>query len=256
VNASRREKVLECGENFPSAAFLVSIFRAFLAEDFSGQRITAKRNNSSRNIRRQMGRPISVMRKAGYGYLAVALVLMLLAVFVFLASGAGLGALPREMAFTGGLHNSLSYLDQAKWKWAEEKHKSEGDIPTMGDLAPYLGDWTNSIKRFVACGIEYKITPISEMEPQSDVATFTRDVSFQIGFCRFYRAGTRYCIHTGWAIPQSGSGSWFLAFYQNNRGLLVIVLFTLAMGNLLVFVIKKIRNFREVRSISHEHQNA
>ena len=196
------------------------------------------------------------MRKAGYGYLAIALALMLLAVLVSLPSGAGPGALPREMAFTGGLHNSLYHLDEAKWKWAEEKHKSDGDIPTMEDLAPYLGDWTNSIKRFVACGIEYKITPISEMELQSDVATFTRDISFQIGFCRFYRAGTRYSLHTGWAIPQSDSGSWFLDFYHNNRGLLVIVLFALAIGNLLVFLIKKIRKVRDARSVSHEYQNA
>ena len=85
------------------------------------------------------------MRKTGYGYLAVAPALMLLAVFVFLPSGAGSGALPREMAFTGGLHNTLYYLDQAKWKWAEEKHKSEGDIPTMEDLAPFLGDWKSVV---------------------------------------------------------------------------------------------------------------
>lgn len=196
------------------------------------------------------------MRKSGYGYLAVALALMLLAAFVFLPSGAGPTALPREMAFTGGLQNSLYHLDQAKRKWAEEKHRSEEDIPSMEDLSPYLGDWTNSIKRFVACGIEYKITPISEIESQSDVATFTRDVSFQTGFWRLYRAGTRYCMHTGWAVPQSGGGSWFLPFYLNNRGLLAIVLFALAMGNLLVFVIQKIRNFREARTVSHEQQNA
>jgi hypothetical protein len=199
---------------------------------------------------------LSVMRKAGYGYLTVALALMVLAVLVLLPSGAGPGAFPREMEFTDGLHGSLSHLDQAKWRWAEEKHKSEGDIPTMEDLAPYLGDWTNSIKRFVAWGIEYKITPTSEMEPQSDIATFTRDVSFQRGFRRFYRAGTRYCVHTGWALPQSGNGSWFLASYQNNRGLLVIILFALAMGSLLVFLIKKIQNLREVRSVRHEHQRA
>jgi hypothetical protein len=192
------------------------------------------------------------MRKARYGYLTLALVLMLLAVFVLLPSGAGPGALPREMAFTGGLHNSLYYLDQAKWKWAEEKHKSEGDIPTMEDLAPFLGDWTNSIKRFVAWGIEYKITPISEMESQADVAMFTRDVSFQRGFCRFYRAGTLYCIHTGWAFPQSGSTSWLLPFYQNNRGLLAGALFLSGIGSLLVFAV----SLRKVSSVTHENQNA
>lgn len=195
------------------------------------------------------------MRKVGYGYLGTSFALMLLALFVFLPSGAGPGALPREMAFTGGLHNSLGHLDQAKWKWAEEMHKSEGDVPTMEDLAPYLGTWENSIKRYMAFGIEYKITPFSEMESQSDVATFTRNVIFQRGFCRFYPAGTRYCIHTGWEIPQSGSQSWLLAFYQNNRGLLVIVLFALAMGNLLAFVIRKTWNSKGIQRISHQHQN-
>jgi hypothetical protein len=47
-----------------------------------------------------------------------------------------------------------------------------------------------------------------------------------------------------------------MAFYQNNRGLLVIVLFALAMGNLLVFVIKKIQRFRKVSIVADEHENA
>ena len=185
------------------------------------------------------------MRKASGVYLIVALALMALAVFVLLPMGAGPGALPREMAFTGGLHNSLYYLDQAKEKWAEEKHKSEGDTPTMGDLAPYLGDWTNSINRFVAWGVKYKITPISEMEPQSDVATLTHDVSFKIGFCRFYRAGTSYCLHRGWVIPRSsGSTSSLVVFYQNNRGLLAVALFLSGLGSLVVFVVRKIQTRR------------
>jgi hypothetical protein len=196
------------------------------------------------------------MRKAGYGYLTVAFILTFLAVFVFLPSGAGPGALPREMGFVGGLHNSLWNLDNAKWKWMEEKHKSEGDVPTMKDLAPYLGEWTNHIARFIALGVSYKISPISEMEPQSDIATLTRDVSFQVGFRRFYRAGTSYCLHTGWVSPPYDSKSMYLAFYQNNRGLLVIVLFAMAIGSLLAFVMKKIRHLREVRNASHEHQNA
>ena len=54
------------------------------------------------------------MRKSSSGYLAVALALMLLAMFVFMPSGAGSGALPREMAFWGGIHNSLGQLDEAK----------------------------------------------------------------------------------------------------------------------------------------------
>src|SRR3954452_5880537 len=117
------------------------------------------------------------------------------------------------MAFTGGLQNSLYHLDQAKRNWAEEKHKSDGDIPTMEDLAPYLGNWTNSIKRFVPWGIDYKIEPISETESQSAIATFTRDISFKIGFCRFYSAGPRYSLFTGWAVPQLRGRSRLLAFY-------------------------------------------
>lgn len=196
------------------------------------------------------------MRRSGHGYLAVALALLLLAVFVFLPSGAGPGALPREMDFWGGLHNSLYNLDLAKMKWIEEKHKTEGDLPTMEDLASYLGEWTNHIAQFIAWGVTYKITPISEMESQSDVATLTRDVRFQIGFCRYYRAGTSYSLHGGYVFPPYDTKSWFVAFYQNNRGLLVIVLFALAIGNLLVFVIKKIQNFRQVSKVTDEHQNA
>ena len=195
------------------------------------------------------------MRRSGHGYLAVALALLLLAVFVFLPSGAGPGALPREMDFWGGLHNSLYNLDLAKMKWIEEKHKTEGDLPTMEDLAPYLGEWTNHIARFTALGVTYKITPISEMEPQSDVATLTRDLRFQIGFCRYYRAGTSYSLHGGSVFPPYDTKSWFVALYQNNRGLLVLVLFSLAVGNLLVFVIKKIQNLRKVSKVKHEHQN-
>ena len=196
------------------------------------------------------------MRKSGSAYLVAGVILLLLAVIVFLPSGAGLGALPREMGFWGGLQNSLWNLDLAKMKWMEEKHKTEGDLPTMEDLAPYLGEWTNHIAQFIAWGVTYKITPISEMEPQSDVATLTRDVRFQIGFCRYYRAGTSYSLHGGYVSPRYDTKSWFVAFYQNNRGLLVIVLFASAIGNLLMFVIKKIRNFRQVRKATHEHQNA
>ena len=208
-------------------------------------------NNNSGPIR--LGR-ISVMRKPGFRYLMAALALVLLAVFVFLPSGAGPGALPREMAFWGGLHNSLGHIDEAKWKWMEEKHKAEGDVPTMQDLAPYLGEWTNHIARFVKLGVTYKITPISEMKPQSDVATLTRDLRFQLGFCRYYRAGTRYSLQGEHVYPPYDTKSWLIALYQNNRGLLVIVLFALAVGNLLVFVIKS-RNVREVKSVLNERKN-
>ena len=196
------------------------------------------------------------MRKSGSAYLVAGVVFLLLAVIVFLPSGAGPGALPREMGFWGGLHNSLWNLDLAKMKWMEEKHKAEGDVPTMEDLAPYLGEWTNHIARFIGWGVTYKITPIFEMEPQSDIATLTRDLRFQRGFCRYYRAGTSYSLHGGEVFPPYDTRSWLMAFYQNNRGLLVIVLFVSSIGSLLVFMTKKIQNFRRVSRVTHETQNA
>jgi hypothetical protein len=190
------------------------------------------------------------MRKGGSAYLVVALALLLLAVFIVLPSGAGPGALAREMGFWGGLQSSLSHIDVAKMKWTEEEHKADGDVPTMEELAPYLGEWTNHIARFVALGVTYTITPVSEMQPQSDVATLTRNLRFQRGFCRYYRAGTRFSIQGDRYYPPCDTKSSLTAFYQNNRGLIAIVLFALAVGNLLVFVTKKVRQFRQVSSPS------
>lgn len=181
------------------------------------------------------------MRKSGSAYFVIAIALLLLAVLIFLPSGAGPGALKREMGFWGGLYNSLYYIDLAKMKWMEEKHKADGDVPTMEDLAPYLGELTNHIARFVALGVTYKITPLSEMQSQSDVATLTRDLRFQRGFCRYYRAGTKFSLQGDRFYPPYDMKSWLMAFYQNNRGLFAVVLFALAIGNLLVFMIKKIR---------------
>lgn len=193
------------------------------------------------------------MRKSGSAYLVVALTLFLLATFIFLPLGAGPGALPREMGFWVPLQNSLYHLDQAKMEWMDAKHKTEGDVPTMEDLAPYLGDWTNSIKDLGALGVEYKITPISEMKPQSDVATLTRDLRFQRGFCRYYRAGTKFSLQGDRFYPPYDAKSKFMAFYENHRGHVALVLFALATG---VFGIKQIQYSRRVSSVTHEHQNA
>lgn len=195
------------------------------------------------------------MRKARYGYLTFALASVLLAVLVFLPSGAGPGALDSEKAFNAGLHNSLYYLDLAKRLWAKKKDKSEQEVPTMAELTPYLEDWTNRIERFMSLGIDYKITPISEMEHQSDVAILTRDLSFRRGICRFYPAGTRYCIHTGWSHPDTGKSS-FRAFYFNNRELLATPLFIFGISTLLGFAVRKIRSSRQMSSVVDEHQNA
>jgi hypothetical protein len=189
------------------------------------------------------------MRKAGYIGVAVAFSFLLLAVIVFLPSGAGSGALDSEKVFIAEIWNSLYYLDQAKWKWAEEKDKSEGDVPAMEDLMPYLGDRTNRINRLVRLGINFKITPISDMEHQSEMATLTRDLRFRGGICRFYPAGSRYGFRTGWDFPKRGSASSLRGFYFNNRERLAVALFLLAMGYvlgyLLVFAIKKVRNSRQ-----------
>ena len=194
------------------------------------------------------------MRKPGHATLAAALVLLLLAVIALLAPEVGSGVLNSEKVFIAGLHNSLYYLDRAKWQWAKAKHKSEGDIPAMADLTPYLGYRTNGIERFIKLGITYEITPFSEID-QSDIATLTRSLRFRSGFCRFYPAGTRYCLRTNWSFPDSGRPS-FRAFYVNNRELFAVALFLSSMGTLLVFVVRKILSSRKVRSVAHEHQNA
>ncbi|MBI5387165.1 MAG: hypothetical protein HZA90_21055 [Verrucomicrobia bacterium] len=185
------------------------------------------------------------MRKAGYVSLALALSLLLLAGILFLVAQ-GPGALDSEKVFMAELHNSLYNIDLAKFKWVEEKHKSEQAVPTMEDLAPYLGDWTNRIQRLITLGINYRITPISEMEPQSDIATLTRDLRFRAGICVFYRAGTQYSLHNGWAHSESGNASWLRPFYIVRPDFLAIVLFVLAMVSLLVFIIKRIRNSIQV----------
>ncbi len=191
------------------------------------------------------------MRKLGNTTLIIALALWLLAVILVVVPGVGPGALDPEKVFMAQLHNSLYYIDIAKRDWAEEKHKSERDVPTLADLTPYLGDWTNRIERLIALGIDYKITPA--MENQSDIATLTRDLGFRRGISRFYPAGKRYCIHTGWT-----HGNYvrpFRAFYINNRELLAAVLFISGIGTLIAFVVRKIRNLRQAGCVAHENQN-
>jgi hypothetical protein len=118
----------------------------------------------------------------------------------------------------------------------------------MEDLAPFLGNWTNSIRRLIALGIDYKITPFSEEEPQSDIATLTRDLYFRHGFSHFYPAGTQYCPRTGWSGPNTAATSSLRAFYFNHQGLPAAIMFVLAMANLFVFVIKKMGQSKVVRS--------
>ena len=193
------------------------------------------------------------MRKSGSAYLVVTLALLLLSGWIFLPSGAGLGALDREMGFWTELQNSLYHIDVAKTEWMDEEHKADGEVPTMEELAPYLGEWTNAIARFVALGVSYKITPVSEMQPQSDVAALTRDLRFKSGFGRYYCAGTRFSLQGERFYPPYGTKSWLMASYQNNRGMLAIVLFALAVGNLLLFGLTKNRYLRKVSRVTDEH---
>ena len=115
------------------------------------------------------------MRKGGHINLTLALALLLLSGILILVVR-GPVALDSEKTFMAELHSSLYHIDQAKWKWAEEKHKPEQAVPTMEDLTPYLGDWSNRIQQLRALGIDYKLTPFSEMQPQSDIATLTRAI--------------------------------------------------------------------------------
>jgi|GEM_PF-3927739 len=143
-------------------------------------------------------------------------------------------ALDSEKVFIAGLHNSLYYLDEAKRQWATEKNKSELDIPTLDDLTPYLGNNRNRIVKFMALGINYKIT--STAEPQSDVATLTRDLHFCAGY-PLYCAGTKLCLHTGWVHPRT---SFRTIFNRNNLDQLLETAFAmLVVGNLVVFLIKR-----------------
>jgi hypothetical protein len=138
-----------------------------------------------------------------------------------------------------GLHNSLYYLNQAKQKWAEEKNTSEQETPALSDLMPYLEKkWKITIERFTTLGVSYDITSMAER--QSDVATFTRDLRFRRGFCRYYPAGTSYCLRSGWFHPRFNATSSFWNFYIHNHHLLAAACGVLALANLMVFVIRKL----------------
>jgi len=179
------------------------------------------------------------------GYLSLAVALTLLAGIDRLSSGPGPWALDREKGFIGGLHNSLSLLDQAKQQWAADKNKSELDVPTLDDLKPYLGDKRDGIQRFITLGIKFKIT--STVETQSDVATLTRDLRFRRGYCLFYPAGTRYCMQTGWVYPPAGATakSFGILWVENNLDRLCeAALVFLVVGNVLVFLVKKHRKLK------------
>lgn len=148
-----------------------------------------------------------------------------------------------EKTFMARLHNSLVYLDRAKYEWATENMKSEDAVPTLDDLAPYLGEWKNTIEKLKALGIEYKIT--STETPQSDVATLTRGIRFRAAICPYYRAGTTICLHSGWHSPPPGTSpltlrirlTWLRADF-----FLKAALFILVLADVIIFLVRKVTN--------------
>jgi hypothetical protein len=185
------------------------------------------------------------MRKILF-YLNLALALALLTGIVYMTSGPGPWALNSEKTFYAAFHNSLNNLDEAKYKWADEKHKSEEDIPTLEDLIPYLEDKGRGIKRFMVLGITYKIT--STETNQSDVATLTRDLRFRSGYCLLYRKGTSYSLHNSWTFPPRDreTKSFNTLWIENNLDhALEAALIVLVFGNLFVFMNTRKRNTKQ-----------
>lgn len=176
------------------------------------------------------------------GYVNLALALSLAAGILCLYSDPRPWAVDSEKSFIGQLHNSLYYLNQAKFQWAEEHQNSEQELPTLQELTPYLGNHTNLFARMLALGVTYTIT--STGEPQSDIATLTRDIRFRSGYCLLYSAGITYDLRSHWAQPphRTPAKSFRRLWIENNLDhLFVATLVILAVANLIVFVIKRHR---------------
>ena len=173
--------------------------------------------------------------------------LALLAGILFLSLGPGPWVVDKEKAFDGQLHNSLYYLDIAKYAWKKDNHKTQSDIPTLNELKPYLGTNMNRIERFKSLGITYTITNTAER--QSDIATVTHDLCFRRGPHRLYPAGTSYCIHTGWTYSPLGIQSVRALSIEHNLDYLLEAAFImLVAGNVLAFWIKKPGNAGQAHS--------
>ena len=144
--------------------------------------------------------------------------------------------LDSESTFDARLHNSLVDLSHAKQQWADEKQKSEKDVPTIEELGPYLGVNEARIAELIALGVHYTITPIGKGE-LTDIATMTQNVRFHGGFSRFYPAGTKCGLSSGWSTPP---GSICFRLVENYLDVLLILsLLALGVGNVLLLVIRK-----------------
>jgi len=73
------------------------------------------------------------------------MILALLAVAGVIAIGALIrgSSYEHRHGWCGGANTcvkNLRFLDGAKQQWFLEEHKGTNDVPTMADLAPYMGD--------------------------------------------------------------------------------------------------------------------
>jgi hypothetical protein len=144
--------------------------------------------------------------------------------------------LDSETTFDARLHNSLLDLGHAKQQWADEKQKSDKDVPTLEELGPYLGVNRARIDELMALGVRYTITPIGKGQ-LTDIATMTQNVRFHGGISRFYPAGTKCSLFSGWSTPR---GSICFRLVENYLDVLLILgLITLGVGNVLLLVLRK-----------------
>jgi hypothetical protein len=185
------------------------------------------------------------MPRADYIHLKIAIALFLLAAIVHLSAGAGPWAFGSEMEFISSLHNSVIYLDRAKYQWAEQHQKSELDTPTLEELMPYLRDRKDGVKRLIGLGIQYRITSLAV--PQSDVVTLTRDVRCSAGICRCYPAGSSFSLRTGrtWDRSKCSIAAQLRGFYIDTEYLSVPLLCASGVGSLLIFVRKRMHKKKE-----------
>ncbi len=93
------------------------------------------------------------------GYIGVALAIVIIPMMLAIAIPNFVKA--RDTAQMNACVNHLRQIDSAKQQWALEKQKQATDIPTEGDLVPYLKLKDAQMLRCPAGG-DYKINSVSE----------------------------------------------------------------------------------------------
>jgi hypothetical protein len=58
--------------------------------------------------------------------------------------------------------NNLRFLDGAKQQWFLEEHKGTNDVPTMADLAPYMGNQVRNSYTSCPLGGVYSLGKVCE----------------------------------------------------------------------------------------------